>query len=788
MTAPLRLTLLLLLLAAGCTRAQYRESADAEAYCILNERIVDPAYDVGRTLLEPSLESRLADPFDPDAPPKPPDDPAAARWMLYPGYMRGADDWERDGCTDMIESVGWEEILARDERGVILLNQDAAVDLALLNSREYQTALENLYLTALALTLNRFEFDLQWFGRDSLSYTHSGTSSLPNERNTLSNTATLGFSRTFATGAQLVTSFANSLVFEFTGANTKQIRSNFVVTLIQPLLRGAGRRVRLENLTQQERNVLYAVRDFARFRKQFWANVATQNGGYLDLLLAMQTVRNNEANLLRQEETYRLYTELFAGGKVSALERDQFLQSYQAAQLTVIQSQTALETQLDRFKIRLGLPPRLPIELDDRLLAEFELENPEILKLREKISLFQTARMAELDDLPTGEQFQSHYDALALFLDAFPEALELAKADFLKWKRRHEAASPEERARPQYELDAQAITNIENVLLPDVEGALAEFPERLARRRESAATAEPSDAFEALSIEIAEVLRQVDALLSIQTQARIQLISLPVIELDVDEAVAVAKAQRLDLQNQKAQVTDAWRRVSVAANALRGGINLVAGANIGTDPSQLKPFNFSAQASQYTLGLELDGPLNRLAERNVYRASLIEYQRAKRAYVALSDEIEFAIRSDLRNLELLELSFEISRQQLLAAARQLESARLMLIAPRDRRSVNDTTTLNLLQALQNLLQARNALAANYINYEQQRVQLLLDLESLQLDSRGFPTDESYRLFGAGFELSNGDDALLHDRLPDDAELEVLPPGRLRSDRETLPTP
>jgi hypothetical protein len=136
----------------------------------------------------------------------------------------------------------------------------------------------------------------------------------------------------------------------------------------------------------------------------------------------------------------------------------------------------------------------------------------------------------------------------------------------------------------------------------------------------------------------------------------------------------------------------------------------------------------------------VDGPLNRLAERNAYRASLIAYQRAKRAYVALSDQVEFDIRNDLRQLSLQRMSFEIARQSLLSSARQYENARLALIRPRQQGQDTESTTVLLQQALAALLQARNDLAASYINYQQLRIQLLLDSEVLQLDQRGFPTD------------------------------------------------
>jgi outer membrane protein TolC len=120
--------------------------------------------------------------------------------------------------------------------------------------------------------------------------------------------------------------------------------------------------------------------------------------------------------------------------------------------------------------------------------------------------------------------------------------------------------------------------------------------------------------------------------------------------------------------------------------------------------------------------------------------SLITFQRARRAYMAASDQVEFQVRQDLRLLRALNASFEISRQQLLSAAQQYDFARMTLLGPRDRRTANDTTTLNLLNALSALLAARNGLSASFINFEQQRVQLLLDLEELQLDQRGFPVN------------------------------------------------
>jgi outer membrane protein TolC len=245
-------------------------------------------------------------------------------------------------------------------------------------------------------------------------------------------------------------------------------------------------------------------------------------------------------------------------------------------------------------------------------------------------------------------------------------------------------------------------------------------------------------AWEALTEDSKNLLGQYDTILTMQTEARVYLIELPVVAEREAEALTVARENRLDLQNRLAIVTDAWRQVRIAANALMSDLNVIAQADIGTDKDHNRPFNFAAEASRYAVGLRFDGPLNRLAERNAYRASLITYQRAKREYMKLLDQVEAQVRQDFRQLNRLRISFAISQAQLLSAAKQYENARLILLGPREKRTANDSTTLNLLNALNSLLAARNLMVTNYINFEQQRVQLLLDLEVLHLDPRGFP--------------------------------------------------
>ena len=718
----------------------YRKSADRETYPIVVEHVVAPANAIGRIDITPAPESRLADPYDPDRPPKPPDDNAAALFMNHPYRFRGSRRWEKDGVLGSVEPAGWEQSLGVEPDGTLKLTQDKAVEIALTNSRDFQSSLENVYLTSLSLTLNRFEFDSRWFGRTGTTFTKMGFGGPPTVTNSVVTTNGLGFNRNLAAGGQVLVDFANSFVWEFSGS-TSSVSGNFAASLIQPLLRNFGRQVRLESLTQAERETLYAVRDFARFRKQFWVATAVDSGGYLSLLLLQQSIRNAQANLKSQEENYLLGQELYKGNKKSAVEVDAIFQGLLAARQQVVNAQNSLQEGLDGFKLRLGLPPRLPIELDDSFLQQFVLVAPEVEKVRDEIAAFGRDRNAELGMPPTVIALRKNYDALYELTGKVAPLIDVAETDLKRWK--EEIARPsngpddaERRARV-----AAAYKQQSEELIPQ-RAALAALRGKLEQQKGEATEPTREAAWKALTRASTQLEGIMGTLISAQTQARIYLIRLPDVEVVESEAVAEAKANRLDLQNQLARVTDAWRKVTVAANQLRADFNLIANVNLVADPESHNPLDFSKDLSRYSVGLQFDSPLNRLAERNQYRLSLISYQRARRAHMELSDRIEQQIRSDIRSLRLQRFSFEIARQSLITAARQLEAEQLNLRDPNLAKANTGDSTLRVLRALDQLLAARDQLAGNFIGFEQRRVRLLLDLEVLQLDERGFPTNAS----------------------------------------------
>jgi hypothetical protein len=276
--------------------------------------------------------------------------------------------------------------------------------------------------------------------------------------------------------------------------------------------------------------------------------------------------------------------------------------------------------------------------------------------------------------------------------------------------------------------------------VPELRVELAKLAKDLAD--DEGALAEPTrvKSWEILQKRARQLIASAGQLYIIQTQVRVYLIQLEPIPFALNDARAYARENRLDLMNQRGKVVDSWRKIEVAANALKAGLDITATANLATPPAGNNPFDFRATASQYTVGLAFDGPLNRLAERNIYRSSLIAYQQSRRSFMALDDQIQAAVALDVRQLEAERANFSIARQSLIAAARQVEGARdRLLVLPN---AAETTGTQDVLNALNALLTAKSTLIGSWINYQSNRAQLLLDTDALRLDDQGFPENES----------------------------------------------
>ncbi len=723
--------LVLLVCVCGCPRAWYRRDADRETYGIIDQRRNADQWPVSNVTVEAPPESRLFDPFTIDYPPMPPDDPAADVYMRWVNGMRNSKHFHDDGDRLFNQDPDWVKTLERDKDGNVVLTPDKSVLLGVQNSTGYRDQIDTLYLSALALTLVRFNFAAHWYGTNNTVFDHFGSSDT--EINTLTTTTDFGFTRNLAAGGQFIFDIANSFVFTYSGVNQYVSPTAITLTFMQPLLRGFGRRVTLEPLTESERNVLYAVRTFARFRKTFYVNLTTaNNGGYLSLLLQLQNTRDLEANVKSQESNFRLNEALLASGSVSTVQVDQAFTSYQQAKLSLLLADSGLQTSLDQYKLSLGLPPTLPVRLDDSVLKPFQLSDPRLEQLQLELDAF-FAEYREMATAPPVSRIQDAYGQLLEFHARLLKLLADVEAELERW-RANVGKDPDDKAgREKATFDNLARQ------IPELRAEMVRLTGTFKKAAGDLSEKTRKLDWERLQLHTRQAIAAAAELFVLQNQIRVYLIELKPIPGKENDAIAYARANRLDLMNERGTVVDTWRQVYVTADALRAGLLVTSKAAIATPPGTRNPVDFRASASDYSIGAQFDSPLNRMIERNAYRTAQINYEKERRNFIALDDQITAAIRQDFRLLQTERESFAIARQNLISAARQVEAARdNLLLADK---GAGTTLSQDVLTALSSLLQAKSNLIGSWISYETTRVQLLLDMEALELDERGIAIDE-----------------------------------------------
>ncbi|MFK7765859.1 MAG: TolC family protein [Mariniblastus sp.] len=756
----------------GCSRSAYRNWADWDAYRLIRSRQNDERWDLPERVVEPDVRSRMADIQNPDCSPMPPDDPAANCYMQQPyNSKRPISYWNNLGVSDAIDSQHWLQYLPYDESGDVVLDKKLTMDLALLHNREFQSRIEQLHLQALSLSANRFEYDVNWLGGTSTGFSANGDGIAANRDVSQSNR--LGLSKNFAAGGQFAANLVNSFTWQLGGNGSSNFSAgNILLTFSQPLLRGAFRHVRTESLTQSERSMLYSVREFARFRRTFYLGIVSD---FLDLLTATQSLKIEEENLTNLQRNLEEQQLKLSQGDVSQVQVDQVFQQFQNARVSLINSQQSLETRFDSFKLRLGLPARVPIRLDESILEPFQLNSREVEKLQTDAQELEQSMMKYLprdksllkDDEAGEEQAEDQQSDIAPqeFLDqvrtqikALSKKLEQIKPEvdsqFEQWKKQLEASKPDDDSSEADKTDHQ-----QQVLQSkDIGEDLRELElMSLAANKQL----EESDAAEEKEVDpdaidfTADIKRdprvkewyelralianadglkdRISTLFVSQTRIRLYLIPIKPLKLDQEVAVEIALKNRLDLMNSRAGVTDSFRQVEIAANRLKSDLSVNTSARLATDPNVDNAFRLDSEANQYNLGLEFDGPLNRFGERNSYRAAQIAYQQQRRAYMADEDAIVNGVRLNLRQLQNARFNFQIARQQLITATRQVEQAQINL---RTQETAGSAGTRDLLNALDGLRAARNRLISSWISYETSRISIFVDLELLELSEDG----------------------------------------------------
>lgn len=465
----------------GCSRKFFRQRADVEVDGVLASKDHYEAWRIEGMNYYPDPRSRFASPGSQDKPPMPPDDPASMVEAPQPqkpgkpglayleggGYLELLSLWDGENRAELAKKRQPDESLASDDesgtsrRGAgygsdswqpdKLLSQslgqmEGAIDvrgesespeapkayrvkleqcceLGLINSREFQTKREDVYLAALPVTAERFAFAPQFFATEQAVREWAGSDVPEGLRNRWRIDNELGVTKRFSTGALLLAKLANQTVVEMGNGSPRLLSPSLVSwDFFQPLFLGGGKAVTLEALTLAERQLLYEIRDYGRFRKQFFANIAAgvpvqtlgltnvpasrpslgslpgagvsgagdvqvspgqgnqqrvgpqvfdaPNEGFLNNLLRSGILANERENVESLAGYYDQYREFQSVGDISELQVSLVRQQLISSQNRVIQAELSLRDGLDGFKIQLGVAPIIPLELDDAILGE----------------------------------------------------------------------------------------------------------------------------------------------------------------------------------------------------------------------------------------------------------------------------------------------------------------------------------------------------------------------------------------------------------------------------------
>ncbi len=264
-----------------------------------------------------------------------------------------------------------------------------ALQIAAHESREYQSRKETVFETALHLDLERDSFRHTWSGvLEGMFQTDLEEEIvIDNEGNTDTQNVSgaeyggsLGLSKRFKNGLTFTGLIGIDLVALLT-QNRMFSRSVWADASISvPLMRGSGEFVVTEPLTQAQRNVVYAIYEFERYKREFAVRIAES---YLGVLQQNDQVRNEEENYRGLVTSTRRARRLAEAGRLPEIQVDQSFQDELRARNRWVAAIESYDRRLDSFKTTLGLPPDADVSLDYTELERVTLRAEQIIQEEE---------------------------------------------------------------------------------------------------------------------------------------------------------------------------------------------------------------------------------------------------------------------------------------------------------------------------------------------------------------------------------------------------------------------
>jgi hypothetical protein len=531
---------------------------------------------------------------------------------------------------------------------------------------------------------------------------------------------------------------------------------------------------------------------------------AQQAGGYIGLLQTAQVLRNQYSNIAALGDSLEQLQAANEAGRIDRFQVDLARQALYNAQSQLLNNENLYADALDNFKLQYGLPPSLDVKIADPMLDHFNLLDPDLSTLQIRVTdLLTVLREGSLAATPEGvpdepaaelakkESLVKNAITDADFGTLIQEAAEVGKASQARFAvaqldlARLEAALPARRSvleKLSIRKEAQE-ANIDPDLV-SVERLNERF-EDTKREYETLGgqmasiwaeleavtgntTLPPAEHRTLLTIALNRLSGGLLELSLLQARARLDGITIQPVDLSSEEAYCIASRYRRDWMNARASVVDAWRLIQFNANFLQSDFNLVFDGDL-RNQNENEPFSLSGQNGALRVGLQFDPPLTRVAERNTYRQSIIEYQQAKRSYYQFRDRISRDLRSTLRNLQLDDLNFELRRAAVHVAITQVDLARLRLseparpvqasapgqpTTPGGQSQFGDTVARDLVNALIDLLNVQNDFLSVWVDHDVQELRLDFELGTMELDGRGIRIPHEQPLKTFLFNLPN----------------------------------
>ncbi|HMO03313.1 MAG TPA: TolC family protein [Kiritimatiellia bacterium] len=187
------------------------------------------------------------------------------------------------------------------------------------------------------------------------------------------------------------------------------------------------------------------------------------------------------------------------------------------------------------------------------------------------------------------------------------------------------------------------------------------------------------------------------------------------VDLDENRALALAVSNRLDLMTARDRVEDARRRVANARNAYLPEVNAFGSSEWTADEAD--SLGDQTFGNDWRAGVTAEIPFDRRDRRDAIRRAELDREAAERRYAEQFDVILLEVRESYSRLRSLTVSVDIQLKNIEIAEKRAKNALLQFR--------NGTlSNRDVVEAANQLLDARNAYITALTDYEVQRLNLL----------------------------------------------------------------